>query len=657
VTITGSNFGSTQGLVTFNGTTAPIISWTASSTVAKVPTGASSGNVVVTAGASASNGVYFNVGTNPTPPAITSISPTSGVVGASVTISGTSFGSAAGTVTFNGTTASVLTWTDSSIVAGVPSGASSGNVIVTTGGSASNGVYFNVVTNPTTPAITSLSPSSGVVGASVTITGSNFGSTPGTVTFAGTTASVASWTDSSIVAKVPSGSTTGNVVVTVNGSASNGVNFTVVAQSPGSITASYFGMQCGVGYIPGVNNCPNQPGTHDPTWPTSVAQPGVLRLWDSQVAWSWLMIGYSGGVGTYDWTQLDGYLDVIAANQPRTVSYVFGCVPLFAGGGPARPIGSCGTSGGATPPSDLIASGSPTFTQFVTDLLNHCSPAGNCVKTYIKNYELWNEANINATDPHPRWDGTQTQLYQMVAAAVTVIRAHVTGATIFTPSITSGNQAATWMTGWLNAEIAGGVISDVYNSHQYLNNVIPESVLGITSTDLGPNFGTLGWTPLPWVIGEAGYDDLTLPYDCNAGNTGTQFTTDDCVGQMVRWNLLLFSNAGGWGSRGTGLWWYYWNTYIGSQPQYATAYSYMMQYLLGGKFGGPCVLTSGTTWTCPFTEANGTLALWVWTTDENGASFTVPSGYVDYVDLTGAKTATSGGLSITISVLPITLEQ
>jgi hypothetical protein len=51
------------------------------------------------------------------------------------------------------------------------------------------------------------------------------------------------------------------------------------------------------------------------------------------------------------------------------------------------------------------------------------------------------------------------------------------------------------------------------------------------------------------------------------------------------------------------------------------------------------------------------VALWVWTTDENGASFTAPSGYVDYVDLTGAQTATSGGSSITISVLPIMLEQ
>jgi hypothetical protein len=83
----------------------------------------------------------------------------------------------------------------------------------------------------------------------------------------------------------------------------------------------------------------------------------------------------------------------------------------------------------------------------------------------------------------------------------------------------------------------------------------------------------------------------------------------------------------------------------------------MMQFLVGGKFSSssPCTLLSGTTWTCPFTEGNGTAALWVWTTDESGASFT-PTGYSDYLDLTGAKTSV-GASPISISVLPIMLEQ
>src|SRR5690349_8277537 len=81
------------------------------------------------------------------------------------------------------------------------------------------------------PSITAVSPTSGAVGASITITGSGFGSTQGTSTvkFNGTTATATSWSATSIVATVPTGATTGNVVVTVSGVASNGKSFTVVA--------------------------------------------------------------------------------------------------------------------------------------------------------------------------------------------------------------------------------------------------------------------------------------------------------------------------------------------------------------------------------------------------------------------------------------------
>jgi hypothetical protein len=65
VTISGANFGATQGssTVTFNGTTATPTSWSATSIVAPVPAGATTGNVVVTVGGVASNGVNFTVTT------------------------------------------------------------------------------------------------------------------------------------------------------------------------------------------------------------------------------------------------------------------------------------------------------------------------------------------------------------------------------------------------------------------------------------------------------------------------------------------------------------------------------------------------------------------------------------------------------------------
>jgi hypothetical protein len=162
-------------------------------------------------------------------PAIASLSPTSGAVGASVTITGSNFGSTQGssTVQFNGTAASVSSWSSTSISTAVPSGATTGNVVVNVNSTSSNGVAFTVVPPPS---ITSLSTTSGSVGTPVMINGSNFGSSQGagTVTFNGTAASVTSWTATTIATTVPSGATTGNVVVFASGVNSTGVNFTVL---------------------------------------------------------------------------------------------------------------------------------------------------------------------------------------------------------------------------------------------------------------------------------------------------------------------------------------------------------------------------------------------------------------------------------------------
>lgn len=87
-----------------------------------------------------------------------------------------------------------------------------------------------VFTFASNPLITGLSPASGHIGDSILINGRDFGPTQGssTVTFNGTQATPASWSTCQIVAPVPSGATTGNVVVTVGGSTASGVNFTVL---------------------------------------------------------------------------------------------------------------------------------------------------------------------------------------------------------------------------------------------------------------------------------------------------------------------------------------------------------------------------------------------------------------------------------------------
>ena len=249
VTITGTNFGPMQGAntVTFAGVLAAMAtSWSPTSIVVTVPATATTGNVVVTVGGQASNGITFTV----TPagaaaPSITSLSVTSGAVGSTVTITGTNFGAATqadSTVTFAGVPATATNWSPTSIVVTVPA-TTTGNVVVTIGGQASNGITFTVTpAGAAAPSITSLSVTSGAVGSTVTITGTSFGATQAdsTVTFAGVPAAMAtSWSPTSIVVTVPATATTGNVVVTVGGQNSNAVQFTVTpplrAAAPGIV--------------------------------------------------------------------------------------------------------------------------------------------------------------------------------------------------------------------------------------------------------------------------------------------------------------------------------------------------------------------------------------------------------------------------------------
>ncbi len=93
-------------------------------------------------------------GGNPSPASIASLNPATGMVGTPVTINGANFGAAQGTSTvkFNGITAAPTSWSATNIVAPVPAGATNGNVVVTVGGVASNGVGFTVTNSAGTGA-------------------------------------------------------------------------------------------------------------------------------------------------------------------------------------------------------------------------------------------------------------------------------------------------------------------------------------------------------------------------------------------------------------------------------------------------------------------------------------------------------------------------
>src|SRR5207237_4580545 len=131
----------------------------------------------------------------------------------------------ASAVQFNGANASFTVNSATTIQATAPAGATTGPISVTTpGGTATSASAFTV----SPPAITSFTPTSGPVGTSVTISGTNFTGTMA-VAFNGVSASFTVNSATSMQATVPSGATTGTISVTTpGGTATSASSFTLI---------------------------------------------------------------------------------------------------------------------------------------------------------------------------------------------------------------------------------------------------------------------------------------------------------------------------------------------------------------------------------------------------------------------------------------------
>src|SRR5258708_6191746 len=175
ITIKGANFGSAQGTstVTIGGISVTPTSWSGTRVVTPVSGSLGAGffDVTVTV-----NGLHRNAMSCLFRPMITGDSPAEGIVGTTVTLTGTSFGDQQGTstVAFNRISATPASWSNTSITVPVPAGASDGAVVATINGFATNGGQFSVL-----PAISALQPGSAPVGGQATLMGSGFGAAQG----------------------------------------------------------------------------------------------------------------------------------------------------------------------------------------------------------------------------------------------------------------------------------------------------------------------------------------------------------------------------------------------------------------------------------------------------------------------------------------------
>jgi len=262
ITITGYYFGQKQGtdcFVTIGGRRFTVVSWSDQIIEATVPTGATSGIVVVTVGTLASRSglnAQLYIGDRPPggEPMIIALSQDTAVVNTRVTIYGFNFGAEQGEslVTFTGpqgerVVAPVVSdvvdgverpmWSDRSIQVYVPLGSYQGPVIVTVNGVNSNSNFnFTTMMPPTVdaPVIDSVSPERGPVGTTVTISGRNFGYSRGisVITIGGINMQVITWTNTQILAVVPQGATTSLVRVVVGGVAAESPHAFIVEAIP-----------------------------------------------------------------------------------------------------------------------------------------------------------------------------------------------------------------------------------------------------------------------------------------------------------------------------------------------------------------------------------------------------------------------------------------
>ncbi|MBU4315146.1 IPT/TIG domain-containing protein [Patescibacteria group bacterium] len=269
VTVSGTNFGSTQGLslVYFDTTQAgSYTSWSDTSSALTVPslTAGDFVDVSISVGGVSSNTVSFGVDfSDQELPTIYSVSPASGGVGQYVTISGTHFGSRLGSVWFSNPVSGYTAqgsiafpsecdndiWNDNQITIIVPSAYTNEeaideiahNLYITTqAGVDSEAITFTVTSADPTPGICAIDPAVGPVGTGITVYGDNFGTSVGSLEFYnGVLAIIESgdWSNGSIISSVPTEAQTGVVTVTsLSGVESNPFNFEVGAGS--AVTAT-----------------------------------------------------------------------------------------------------------------------------------------------------------------------------------------------------------------------------------------------------------------------------------------------------------------------------------------------------------------------------------------------------------------------------------
>lgn len=366
-------------------------------------------------------------------------------------------------------------------------------------------------------------------------------------------------------------------------------------------------------------------------WPTMPVY--GLRLWDTATGWGQI----NTDKGVYDWSTLDLWIGAAAAHNDQLI-YTLGMTPTWASSGPNDDTCDYGT-GFCYPPNDLNSDGTGTdqhFIDFVTAIAQHAPT--------ITLWEMWNT-------PHDtfQWKGTDAQLVRMTQDANTYIKKYIPNALIISPANGQLNYpypgSNCTMADKLGGYLAAGMgkYIDIVALHTYYTTV-PEDIVPVVQCYLSTM---------------ATYNISSLPLWSTEGAWGFNTSlagTNNQIGFLARLYLLLWSNGV------QRHYWYAWDdlntgtlSSDGVPNTVGTAYAQVESWMQGRTMNTLCAQASSGIWTCGLTGSNGYAAQAVWHPGSN-KSYTAPSQYTNYLDLTGKQHNISKGATVTVGVEPILLQ-
>lgn len=246
VSISGKNFepAVSANTVNINGTAAKVIDAGRASLRILIPEGATTGRITVTTnGKTGTSSTDFEVHSKLE---LSGFSPSNGVAGTAITISGNGFSSVPGNnqVTIGGVTAVVTAATSNTLTVTAPALGITGIIEVKANVQAvtSDGTFRYI------PKIDNISPAHAALNGPVTLTGSGFSPTPenNTVKVNGVVATIQSATPNQMVILIPAGASTGPITVTVDDQSTTGPTCTIVVEA---ISAGGTGYETGYGVV------------------------------------------------------------------------------------------------------------------------------------------------------------------------------------------------------------------------------------------------------------------------------------------------------------------------------------------------------------------------------------------------------------------------